>query len=289
MTFSSPGAILFQLGPFTVRWYGAMFALGFIAATYFATRLAKRRGIDENGMINFMLLAFIGGVIGARLYYVALEWSHFQDHLMEIFATWNGGLSIHGGMIGAIVFGALYCRKVGLSLPKMLDICVTCVPLAQAIGRWGNFFNSELFGRPVPDNFPLKVFIPPESRGSQYQAYSYFHPTFFYESVWNLLTFLLLYFVLGERLKKYPAMTIFVYLLIYSIGRLLIEPLRTDSIMAGSIQVPMIASAISVVIALGGITFLAMRYRKQGVAPSLPGSDNQAEQAGDSITSNDTP
>jgi phosphatidylglycerol:prolipoprotein diacylglycerol transferase len=261
MIFSSPGAILFQMGPITVRWYGAMFALAFIVCTFFASKMAAKRGIDENAMVNCALLSFIGGIAGARLYYVALQWSHFHDHLLEICATWNGGLSIHGGMIGVILFGGIYCLRSKLPFLQMLDILCACIPLGQAIGRWGNFFNSELFGRPVPPDFPLKLFIPPENRPPQYFSDSYFHPTFLYESLWNLLIFLLLYFVAADRLQKYPGMTVFVYLLLYSIGRLLIEPMRTDSIMAGAIQVPMIASAVSVVIALGGIVFLLIRNR----------------------------
>jgi len=262
MIFSSPGAILFQLGPITVRWYGAMFALAFMVTTFFASKMAGKRGLDENAMVNCALLSFIGGILGARLYYVALQWSHFHDHLLEVFATWNGGLSIHGGMIGVILFGGIYCFRVKLPYLQMLDILCACIPMGQAIGRWGNFFNSELFGRPVPANFPLRLFIPAENRPPQYIGDSYFHPTFLYESLWNLGIFLLLYYVAADRLQKYPGMTLFVYLLLYSIGRLLIEPLRTDSIMAGTIQVPMIASSVCVVIALGGIAFLLVRNRK---------------------------
>lgn len=264
MELASPGAIFLKLGPLTIRWYGVMIAIGFLLATCCATVMAKRRGMDEHNLINCALAAFVGGIVGARLYFVALSWGmyDFADHPLEIFATWNGGLSIHGGVIGAFIGGLIFCKKAKMPFWEFCDVVTTCVPLAQAIGRWGNFFNSEAFGRPVPDNFPFKLFIPEDRRPLQFHTSSYFHPTFLYESIWDLTLFLLLYFVIADRLKNYPGMTFFIYLFVYSIGRLLIEPLRTDSIMLGATQIPfpIIASLFSLVVAIGGMVGVYARH-----------------------------
>lgn len=260
MIFESPGAILFHFGPITIRWYGAMIALGFLAATFAASRLCQRWGIDQNKVINCSLICFIAGIIGARLYFVALSWQHFSNHPLEILATWNGGLSIHGGMIGALLAGVCYCRAIKLSIPVCADILASVTALGQAIGRWGNFFNSEAFGKPTPLDFPLKLFIPVESRPPGYQNFDFFHPTFLYESIFDLTLFAVLYFFLADRLKVYPGMCFLVYMASYSVGRLLIEPLRTDSIMYGSLPVPIIASATVLFASLCGIVLLMSKY-----------------------------
>jgi phosphatidylglycerol:prolipoprotein diacylglycerol transferase len=238
-----------------------MFALGFISVTITATRLGKKYGIKEEDIVNCALTNFVGGVIGARLYFVALKWDYFKDHLNQICATWLGGLSIHGGVIGAIIASILYCRLNKLPFFTICDILAACLPLAQAIGRWGNFFNSELFGQPVPDNFPIKLFIPLENRPANATNFEYFHPTFLYESIWNLGLFFILYFYVIRRFKKYPFLTSLVYIGGYNIGRLLIEPLRMDSIMYNGIQTPMIASAIALGASILGIIFVVMRAK----------------------------
>jgi phosphatidylglycerol:prolipoprotein diacylglycerol transferase len=260
--FQSPGSILFEFGPITIRWYGLMIALGFLLATFVATRLAKRWGIDPDKVINGAMLGFIAGIIGARLYFVALSWNYFSMHPEEILATWNGGLSIHGGVIFGVLAGAIYARMMKLPILRCMDIAGVAIPLGQAIGRWGNFFNSEAFGRPTPPGFPLRLFIPAESRPREYLQNEYFHPTFLYESIWDLMIFAVLYYFLADKLKPYPGVTFLVYLAAYSIGRIVIELLRTDSIMAYGMPVPIIASVVSVVIAIVGVSALMLRYNR---------------------------
>lgn len=189
MVFQSPGPIIFKLGIFTVRWYGLLIYTGMILSVWAAIKLVKARGLDQERFINLALICFIFGIAGARLYYVALNLSYFLIHPAEIVATWNGGLSIHGGIIGGALAGMLYLRSAKLPVLTYLDIMAATTPLAQAVGRWGNFFNSEAFGLPVQDSFPLKLYIPPEARPIAYHANSFFHPTFLYESIWNLLLF----------------------------------------------------------------------------------------------------
>lgn len=259
--FQSPGSIIFQLGPLTVRWYGVMIAVGFLVATYFATRLAKRWQLSADQIVNLILVTFLGGIIGARLYFVALTWSDFVLHPIAIFETWRGGLSIHGGFIGGLLFGGIYCLFTKLPFLTCCDLIASCVGLAQAIGRWGNFFNSEAFGRPITSDFFLRLYIPPDRRPPQYQMNDYFHPTFLYESFWDLGIFFLLYFFLADRLRAYPGITFLCYLSLYSIGRLLIEPLRVDSLPAFGMPAPILVSTIMLLLSWLGIIGLAIKYK----------------------------
>ncbi len=142
LVLQSPGQVLCKLGPVTVRWYGVMIALGFVLANYFATRLAKRQGIDAEKFTNLALLCFIAGIIGSRLYFVALNWTSYINRPGDILATWQGGMSIHGGIIGGFIAFYLYCYCHKLPARLIADICAAVIPLGQAIGRWGNFFNS---------------------------------------------------------------------------------------------------------------------------------------------------
>jgi len=266
--FSSPGPIFLQFGPVTIRWYGLMIALGFLAAAYAAKRLAQRWSLDGDKIINGTLLSFIGGILGARLYFVALSWSYFSAHPAEILATWNGGLSIHGGIVGGLIAGTLYCRAQKLPLLTCCDIGGIVTALGQAIGRWGNFFNSEAFGKPVSPDFPLKLYIPMENRPVSYQNAEYFHPTFLYESIWDLTIFCALYFVLADHLRPYPGVAFLAYLGLYSIGRLLIEPLRTDSILVFAMPAPLVVSALCLIVSVVGITLLMIKYRSAKQARS---------------------
>jgi phosphatidylglycerol:prolipoprotein diacylglycerol transferase len=261
LVIQSPGSVFFQIGPVTLRFYGIMFALGFIAATFFATKLGRKLAIKEEDVINGALCSFVGGVIGARLYFVALKWDYFKTHWEQIGATWLGGLSIHGGIVGATIASFLFCQKARLPFLTLCDILASVAPLAQAIGRFGNFFNSELFGRPVPDNFPLKLFIQPEYRPQAFATCKYFHATFLYEAIWDFILFLFLYFFVVRRFKETPFFTSLVYILGYNLGRLMIEPLRTDSIMLNGVQAPLIASGLSLLLAAIGL--LAMVTRKR--------------------------
>jgi prolipoprotein diacylglyceryl transferase len=251
MQLASPGAILWSYGWITIRYYGVMIAFGFICALFAASRLAKKNNLSVDHLINMALWSFIFGIVGARAYYVLLSWSSFVHRPVEMFATWNGGLSIHGGIIGGIIAAWIYLRKYKQSFLQYADVMGACIPLAQAIGRWGNFFNSEAYGLPVGNDFPIKLYIPPESRTLQFQGEAYFHPTFLYESVFNLVLFILLYFGIAPRFKKYPGLTFCIYLAGYSIGRIIIEPLRVDSFSKiFNYPVPLVVSAVFLVFSL---------------------------------------
>lgn len=235
-----------------------------------ASRVAKSRGIDPEQLTNFALVCFIAGIVGARLYFVALSWQDFLSRPQDIFATWQGGLSIHGGIIGGAIAGYAYAQYHKMPKRHMADLAAVILPLGQSIGRWGNFFNSEAFGVPVSPDFPLAVFIPPESRPSQFADFDLFHATFLYESVWDLGIFLLVYFFLLKKLANYPGVCFLIYIALYSVGRLMIEPLRTDSIMAGSIQVPVVASMVFLLASLLFIPIFVKMAKVEKRQPKMP-------------------
>ncbi len=224
--------------------------LGFFAASAMAMRLGKKWNLDTEELLNTAFWVFGGGVVGARLYFVLLNYKHFLSEPLQSLMIWTGGLSIHGGLIGGTLAGFIYCKFRKLSFLQTSDLLFATLPLAQSIGRWGNFFNSEAFGRPVGNDFPLKLLIPQESRPFEFKNQMYFQPTFLYESIYDLLLFLLLYFVLAERVKKYPGLLACIYIAGYSVGRLIIEPMRTDSLLAFGIPAAILTSSIMLAVAL---------------------------------------
>jgi len=156
--FTSPGPLLFQLGPFALRWYGLLIALAVLAGLGLATRLGRERGIDPGLIADLLPLLVAGAVIGARTYYVLLEWRHYRAHWLDALAVWRGGIAIHGALLGGTLVTIIYCRWRRLPFWNLLDVLVPAVALGQAIGRWGNFFNSEAFG--LPTDLPWKLTIP---------------------------------------------------------------------------------------------------------------------------------
>ncbi len=257
--FASPGAIAFHIGPLAVRWYGLLIATGVLLGTTLAHREAVRRRLDPDVLINGIVVMVLGSLVGARAYYVLFNWDYYSAHPSRIVAIWEGGLAIHGGLIAGAIILYLFCRSSHFSLPVTTDICVPGVILGQAIGRWGNFFNQEAFG--YPTNLPWKLYIAPTHRPPQFAGYEYFHPTFLYESVWDLLVFCILWFVLRKRLESRPGALTLCYLGLYSIGRFFTEGLRTDSLMLGDIRVAQLVSVILVVVSTLGL-WLMLRKRK---------------------------
>ena len=228
--FTSPGPLLFQLGPFSLRWYGLLIAVAVLLGLMLATRLGKQRGIDPALIADLLPILVLAAVLGARLYYVTFEWRQYQLNWLDAFAIWRGGIAIHGALIGGSLAVVLYARWRRIAFWNLLDVLLPSVALGQAIGRWGNFFNSEAFG--LPTDLPWKLTIPFASRPVEFLDQSTFHPTFLYESIWNLgvLALLLLLFRRGASGKiNLPAGALScVYLIGYSLGRFWIEGLRID-------------------------------------------------------------
>lgn len=250
--------IAFQIGPFAIHWYAICIMTGVILAVYLAMKEAPRKNIIPDDILDFILIAFPISIIGARLYYVAFEWSYYSQHLSEIVAVWNGGIAIYGGLIaGAIVLFIFSYYRV-INPIDFLDIAAPGVTIAQAIGRWGNFINQEAYGRAVKSLDYLPSFI----QKQMFIEGSYRVPTFLYESVWNLIGFAIV-LVLRRRPKllKQGEIASF-YLIWYGIGRFVIEGMRTDSLMVGGLRV---SQWLSVILVIVGISFAIWQRKGKNV------------------------
>jgi phosphatidylglycerol---prolipoprotein diacylglyceryl transferase len=194
----------------------------------------------------------------ARLYYVLFEWQRYSQNPSKIFAIWEGGIAIHGAIIGGVIAGLIFARINKIYFWQLVDLIAPALILGQAIGRWGNFFNSEAFG--APTGLPWKLYISPEFRPLDYKQFDYFHPTFLYESIWNLMVFALLIYLFFWGLRHRDRLKLgtlgCVYLAAYSSGRVWIEALRTDSLMLGFLKVAQIISLSAIVLGLYGLFWL---------------------------------
>lgn len=257
--FQSPGPILWEIGPVVVRWYGLLIASAVLIGVNLSQYLAKRRGVDPDLLGDLTIWLVFGAIPFARLYYVLFEWRQYKNQpFSSVFAIWNGGIAIHGAIIGGTIAALIFARINKASFWQLIDLIMPSLILGQAIGRWGNFFNSEAFGRPT--NVPWKVFIPLGSRPLDYVSYSYFHPTFLYESIWNLGVFALLLWLFFWGLKNADRLKVgtlsFIYLIAYSIGRFWIEGLRTDSLMFGPLRIAQFISLGAITIGIIGLFWL---------------------------------
>lgn len=258
--------VLFHFGRLQIRWYGVLIASGILIAYLVARTRIKLENIDEDQVIEGLFYGVIAGVIGARLYYVAFNWDYFSENPADIFKIWYGGLAIHGAVIAAIIVAFLYTRLkkgVTFSFLQILDIALMVFPLAQAIGRWGNFFNHEAFGKPT--NLPWKMYVPVQNRPPMYRDYEYFHPTFLYESIWDLIVFSILYIYTKKYRKKFGE-TAALYMILYSIGRFFIEGLRLDSLYIGNLRTAQVMSVI--MISLGVLLFVYIKRKDSKSVPS---------------------
>lgn len=256
--FASPGPIIFELGPITIRWYGLLIASAVLIGITLSQYLAKRRHVDPDLLGDLVIWLIIGAIPAARLYYVLFEWSRYAQNPERIIAIWEGGIAIHGAIIGGTIAALIFARVKHISFWQLADLVAPSLILGQAIGRWGNFFNSEAFGDPT--NLPWKLYIPPAQRPPQFANFDYFHPTFLYESMWNLIVFGLLLTLFFWGLQGKPRLktgTLFlVYLVTYSLGRVWIEGLRTDSLMLGPLRMAQVVSLIGIGLGLAGLAWL---------------------------------
>ena len=233
-------------------WYGALISAGVIAALLLCMREEKRRGLKEDTIIDLAFWAIPLALVGARIYYAVFNWQAFSDDPLSVFRIWDGGIAIYGAIIGGLIGVLIFskCRKMNPF--TLTDIVVPGLSLAQGIGRWGNYFNMEAYGREITNTslqfFPIGVQIPGGS------GYSWHMATFFYESCWDIAVFLVLWFVIRKRTEK-PGTTTLWYLLLYGIGRFFIEGLRTDSLMSGSVRVSQLLSLV-LVVAAGALLLL---------------------------------
>ncbi|AKI97851.1 prolipoprotein diacylglyceryl transferase [Kosmotoga pacifica] len=254
--------ILLKLGPFEIRWYGFLIASAIFVAYLLGKKLALKEGIKEDHLIEMIFWGIIAGIIGARLYYVAFEFELYREYPMEIFRIWNGGLAIHGAIFGALLSGFLYTRlkkSAGIKFLQASDIFTSVLPLAQAIGRWGNFMNHEAYG--APTDLPWKMYVPLAYRMPGFREFEYFHPTFLYESLWDLFVFFIV-FNYTRKFRKNYGETTGLYMVLYSAGRYFIEALRLDSLIVGQFRT---AQVVSIILMICG-AFLYLYSKRKGEA-----------------------
>ena len=251
--FKSPGGIAFYIGTYPIHYYGFCIAFGMAFGLLCAYLICKNfyKDLNSDVVFDIAIPVIVGGVIGARLYYCLLSYPYYMHNPFEILQISKGGLSIHGGMIGGLIGGIWYAKSKNLPILKLCDIFTFALLIGQIIGRWGNFFNSEAFGTPCTNFF--KLYIPIENRPVEFIQYEYFHPTFLYESLLNIVIFAVLFYMLKTKPKD--GKIFFTYLILYSIVRIFIESIRTDSVL-NLLNIPF-ATLISIIII--SISILCLR------------------------------
>lgn len=249
-----PDPILVTISGLTIHWYGLALALGAAAGYSLVVPFARRSGIALEHINTLFIYLVLGGLLGGRLYHVLNEWSYYTDHPNQILAIWNGGLGIHGAIMAGLAILWWYAKRHQLSFLALADVLVPGLALGQAIGRWGNYFNQELFGKPTA--LPWGIPIEAANRPASYRLYEYFHPTFLYESIGNLLIlFLLIRFF---RRPHHPGVVLATYVVTYSLLRIFTESLRIDRtpIIMG-IRLPIIVSSVIILATITTVILLS--------------------------------
>ena len=250
--------IAINLGPLTITWYSICILTGIIVAAILITKEAKKFNISSNFVTNLIFWCVIFGIVGARIYYVLFNLDYYSASPLEVIKIWNGGLAIHGGIIGGVITLILYCRKYNVNPLRMADIAAPSVLVAQALGRWGNFFNSEAHGGIVSKSFLQSLHIPNFIIKGMYINGNYYHPTFLYESLLCIVGFIILMIYRKTKNNK-VGNTISLYLVWYGVIRFFIESLRTDSLMLGSLKM---AQVISIIMIITGIVMFVITKLK---------------------------
>ena len=250
--------VFLQLGPITIYWYAVFIMSGVALGLFLAIREGKKMGLNSEFFYDLVTYGLPISIIGARSYYVAFSWDYYSSHPEDIIKIWQGGIAIHGAIIAAFIFGYFFCKKRKVSFWLVADIASVSFIIAQAIGRWGNFMNQEAHGGVVPGatldaqrEFLQSLFIPDFIVNNMYINEAYYHPTFLYESLWNMVGFLFIVFVLRKLPKLLVGEIAAFYAVWYSIGRYMVEGMRTDSLMlTESIRMAQFISITTIVLVL---------------------------------------
>jgi phosphatidylglycerol:prolipoprotein diacylglycerol transferase len=265
LTLGALNPIAFNLGGIQVHWYGIIIASAVVLATILAVQEAKRRRIDPDSIYDLILWALPVAIITARMYYVIFEWGYYQNHVDEIVRVWDGGIAIYGALIGAGIVVYLFCRANWIPVWLMLDIIAPVLIMAQGIGRWGNFMNQEAFGRITSLTFLQSLHLPHFIIQQMLIDGAYRQPTFLYESLWDILGFIVL---MSLRHKKHlfkQGEVFLSYVIWYAFGRFFVEGMRTDSLMLLGIRV---SQWLSVILFIGAIGILV--FRRKSMRERLP-------------------
>lgn len=255
------------LGNMSIKWYGAIIAFGFLLAVLFGGRQAYKWKMSIDKMLDVLIYGTVGGILGARLYYVAFEWDYYSKHLNEIFQIWNGGLAIYGGIIGGLLAAYITCRFNKLNFYNLLDLAGMSLLIGQGIGRWGNFMNQEAFGTNTDlpwgmrsektMDYILSNIETFQEKGIEMNAGGYVHPTFLYESLWCLLGFVVLFLIL-KKFRKFSGQVFLCYGIWYGIGRTIFEGLRTDSLYIGNTNIRVSQALSAAVVVVFGVLLVTL-------------------------------
>lgn len=244
--------VAFEIFGISIYWYGVIIAFGFLLAVLLAMKDSKKFGLEPDNIIDLVLFATPVAIVAARLFYVIFSWESFRDNLLEIFNTRKGGLAIYGGVLGAVVVGYIFARAKKIEPLKLFDFAAPYLVLAQGIGRWGNFVNQEAFGTNTTlpwgmtsesvRSYLMRNMEQLRSMGMNVDPNIPVHPTFLYESLWDIGVFLIL--IWFRKRKKLEGEVFFLYMILYGVGRFWIEGLRTDSLMLGNFRISQLLAAV---------------------------------------------
>ena len=249
--------ILIEIGPISIYWYSLTMLFAILVGSYIFLSSAKKKGYDEKFLSNLIFYGIIFGIIGARIYYVIFNLDYYLKDPIQIIEIWNGGLAIHGAIIAGAIWFIYYCKKNKKNFLKIFDLAAPALIISQAIGRWGNFFNAEAHGPEVAKETLESLNIPSFIIDGMNIGGKYYHPTFYYESIWNLIGFVVL-IILRKKLKLKTGQLTGIYFMWYSVIRFFIESLRTDSLMLGELKVAQVVSVLLFILGL----YLVIRKKK---------------------------
>ena len=287
-------SVAFTVFGHQIHWYGIIIAFGFALAVLYGGRGAYKWKMSLDGMTDVLLWGTIFGIIGARAYYVAFEWDYYAQHLNEIPAIWNGGIAIYGGIIGGLIGAAIGCKIGKINFLNLLDLGALGLLIGQGIGRWGNFFNQEAFGTNT-ETALFRMWSPKirdtlaasaealSAKGIEVDPALPVHPTFLYESVWCLLSFLILHIIVN-KCRKFRGEIFMLYGVLYGAERMVVEGMRTDSLYIGStnLRVSQLLSMIIVVVALAFFIYFMIRAKKgtlpQRMLPVIDEPDGEEDE-----------
>lgn len=245
--------VFFSIGPITIYWYSILIIISVLIGYYFSLKEAEKNGLKKSFISDLVFYLVIIAILGARTYYVIFNFDVFKGNIIDIFKIWEGGLAIYGAVISSIIFIIYYAKKKEKNPLLVLDTLAPYLILGQAIGRWGNFFNSEAHGSITTLEHLKKLHLPNFIIKGMYINGNYYIPTFLYESIWCIIGFIILLFIRKKDKYNHPGKLLFTYFIWYGIGRFLIEGLRTDSLYFFNIRVSQIVSIIIIIIGIIGL------------------------------------
>ncbi|EBD1550065.1 prolipoprotein diacylglyceryl transferase [Listeria monocytogenes] len=249
--------VAIQIGSISVKWYGVIIASAVVIALLLALSEANKRKMDKEIIVDLLIWAIPISIISARIYYVIFEWDFYKNNLGEIVKIWHGGIAIYGALIGAVLTAIIFSRIKKISFWQLADVVAPSLIIAQAIGRWGNFMNQEAHGAETTRSFLESIHLPDFIINQMYIDGAYYQPTFLYESLWNVLGFIILLIIRRTKIRR--GELFLGYVIWYSFGRFFIEGMRTDSLMWGDFRVSQALSLLLIVLSIGIIIYRRLK------------------------------